>query len=671
MSKPKNRPKGIIQKTKGRADPPQRKVSLLRRYTLEFSICLFLIVAISAVFWQVRNHEFLNYDDKAYVTENSHVRAGLTLKGIIWAFTTTDADNWHPLTWLSHMLDYQLYGLNPAGHHLTSLLFHIVNTLLLFLVFKRMTGALWGSGFIAALFALHPLHVESVAWVAERKDVLSTFFWILTIWTYVRYTEQPRLNRYMLVLLSFALGLMAKPMLVTLPFVLLLVDYWPLGRLQFGPRSGRHRLNTSRSKGTSDQRSFALRLVLEKVPLFVLAAVSSFLTFFVQRSGGAVAPLELVPLENRVANALVSYVSYIGKMIWPHRLAVFYPYPDTFPIWHVAGAGLLLGAVSFLAILGARRRPYLMVGWLWYLGTLVPVIGLVQVGLQAMADRYTYVPFIGLFIMVAMGVPDILSGWRYRGIVMAISGGLLLAIFMAITWLQVQYWQNGVTLFEHALEVTPNNPLSQSSLGAALADQGKTQEAIAHYTEALRIKPYNAEVHNNLGAALIQQGKIQEAIIHYTEALRINPEYVEAHYNLGNALARQGNTQEAIVHYTEVLRIKPDDADAHNNLGNALSEQGKIEEAIAHYTEALRIVPHDVMVHNNLGNALARQGNIREAIVHYTEALWINPDFAEPHFSLGLVYLRMGDKSLALGEYKILKKINPDLASILYGKIFE
>ena len=347
MSRLETQRKVIIQRTKGRGDPPQRKVPSLGRYVLEFLICLFLVVSIVAVFWQVRTHEFLKYDDQIYVTDNPPVKAGLTLKGVIWAFSATHAGHWHPLTWLSHMLDCQLYGLKPAGHHLTSLLLHIVNTLLLFLVIKRMTGALWGSSFVAALFALHPLRVESVAWAAERKDVLNTFFWMLTMWAYVRYVERPGLNRYLLVLLWFVLGLLSKPMLVTLPFVLLLVDYWPLGRFQFGQPSGHHKSNTDQSKGTGDQRSFALRLVLEKAPFFALAAVSSSLTFFAARSEEAVTSLEFLPLETRVANALVSYVSYIGKMIWPYRLAVFYPYSETFPMWQVAGAGLLLGCCIF------------------------------------------------------------------------------------------------------------------------------------------------------------------------------------------------------------------------------------------------------------------------------------------------------------------------------------
>ncbi len=703
MSKSKSQRKVIIQGTKGRGDPAQREVPSLRRYVLEFLICLFLIVAILAVFWQVRSHEFLKYDDQIYVTDNPPVKAGLTLKGVIWAFSATHAGHWHPLTWLSHMLDCQLYGLKPAGHHLTSLVFHIASTLLLFLVLRQTTGALWRSGFVAALFALHPLRVESVVWAAERKDVLSTFFWMLTMWAYVRYAERPGLKRYLFILLWFVLGLLSKPMLVTLPFVLLLVDYWPLGRFQFGQPSGHPRSNTAKSKGAGDQRSFVLRLVLEKVPFLALAAVSSFLTFLAARGGGAVTSLEFLPLESRVANALVSYVSYIGKMIWPHHLAVFYPYPDALPLWQAAGAGLLLGCVSLLVILGARRRPYLMAGWLWYVGTLVPVIGLLQVGEQAMADRFTYVPLIGLFVMIAMGVPDILSGWRYRKIVMALSAGLVLSILMIVTWLQVGYWQNGVTLFEHSLEVTANNHISQFSLGIALNDQGKAQEAIAHYTEALRFRPDNLEAHynlgvvlgqqgkneeaiahltkalqikpdhanarNNLGVILAGQGKNQEAIGHYTEALRIDPNNAYAHNNLGLILAQQGRNQEAIVHYNEALRIEPDYAEVHNNLGIDLARQGKNQEAVGHFAQALRIKPDYAEAHNNLGLALAQQGKNQEAIGHFAQALRIKPDYAEARFSLGLAYWMVGNRSSALEEYKILERINPDLAKALSRQI--
>jgi tetratricopeptide (TPR) repeat protein len=704
MSKRKVKKKIITEKP-SQGKPLRTKGWSFHQYGLVLLLGLFLIILTFATFEQIRTCDFINFDDHVYITENRHVQSGLTLEGVTWAFTTTHAANWHPLTWLFHMLDCQLYGLNPSGHHLTNLVFHIANTLLLFLVLKRMTGGLWRSAFVAALFALHPLHVESVAWVAERKDVLSTFFWMLTVWTYIRYVERQKLNRYLLVLLFFTLGLLSKPMLVTLPFVLLLLDYWPLRRFQFGQSSGNSKSPTSKSINPSNQRSMVLRLVQEKAPFFILCAISSILTIFAQQKGGAVISLENYPIESRITNALVSYVSYIEKMIWPRYLAIFYPHQEILPIWKIAGSGLLLVGISVLVIRAVRKHPYLGVGWCWYLGTLIPMIGLVQVGEQAMADRYTYVPLIGLFIMIAWSIPDILAGWRFRKVVLFISTGLLLSLLMIVTNLQVKHWQNDITLFEHTLAATSNNFIihyniglvldrqgktqeaiahyaealrikpdfvrAHNNLGLVLAGQGKTQEAVAHYAEALRIKPDYAQAHNNLGVVLAGQGKTQEAVAHYAEALRIKPDYAEAHNNLGNALGRQGKTQEAVAHFAEALRIKPDYAEVHNNLGLVLVGQGKTQEAIAHFAEALRIKPDYAEAHNNLGITLAGQGKTQEAVAHFAEALRIKPDYARAHISLGLVYLMIGNKSSALGEYKILKKINPELANILYRKIFE
>ena len=671
MSKRKVQHKVVTQKGKEKGKPSQTQGWSFHNHGLKLLISLFLIVTTLVAFEEVRNHAFLNFDDDVYVTENRQVRSGLTLKSVIWASTRMHAGHWHPLTWLSHMLDCELYGLNPGGHHLTNLLFHIVNTLLLFLVLKRMTGRLWMSGFIAALFALHPLHVESVAWVAERKDVLSTFFWMLTMWAYVHYVERPRLNRYLLVLLCFTLGLSSKPMLVTLPFVLLLLDYWPLGRFQFGQLSGNSKLSTSKLISSSDQRSVALRLVWEKAPFFLLSGLSSILTIFAAQRAGAVASLEYHPFESRFANALVSYVSYIEKMIWPHHLAVFYPHPEAFPIWKVVGAGLLLGCLTVLAIRAARKRPYLVVGWLWYLGTLVPVIGLMQAGSQAMADRFTYVPLIGLFIMIVWGVQDILAGWRYRRVALSILAGVILLILMMVTRFQVKHWQNDVTLFTHTLDVTVNNALSRNNLGAALFRQGKYQEAIVHYTEALRIDPRNALARNGLGVALARQGRYQESVDHWKEVLRIKPDFADAHNNLGNTLVNLGKYQEAIAHYNEALRIKPDNANAHNNLGGALRRLGRHEEAIAHFTEALKIKSDYAEAHGNLGNIFTELGRVEEAIAQYNEALRIKSDFAEVRLSLGLAYLRVGNRDSAMKEYEILKRINPDLADALYSEIYK
>ena len=573
--------------------------------SLALIVILFLALATFTAFWQVRNHDFVNLDDDVYVTANRHVRAGLTREGVTWAFTSTHAGFWIPLTYLSFMLDSQLYGMNPGGGHFTNLLLHIANTLLLFLVLKRMTRALWHSAFVAALFALHPLHVESVAWVTERKDVLSTFFWMLTMGVYVRYTERPELSRYLLALLFFALGLMAKPMLVTLPFVLLLIDYWPLERLRFAQSGGKR---TQHCVSPGHRRSFTFPLIWEKVPFFALSSGASILTFLAHQHSGGMVSLELLPAKTRIANALVSYVSYIGKTIWPHHLAVFYPHPGMFPTWQIAGAGLLLVCISILVIRAAQTRPYLVVGWLWYIGTLLPVIGLLQVGLQSMADRFTYVPLIGLFLIIAYGIPDLMKRWRYRIIALMISAGVVLSAFMLSTWFQVRYWHNTITLLEHTLEITANNDLAHTNLASFLAQQGKFHDAIAHCSEALRINPVNARAHNNMGVALAGLWRLDGAIGHYAEALRIKPNFAEAYNNLGNALARQSKFYKAIGHYDQALRINPNYADAYNNLANALAGLGKFDEAIDHYAQALRINPDYAAAQYNLKAALRKLG---------------------------------------------------------------
>ena len=617
----------------------------------DFLVCMFLVITTLSVYWQVKNHAFVNYDDESYVTTNIYVLNGLTLKGVTWSLTAAHASNWHPITWLSHMTDSQLYGMNAGMHHLTNVLFHIINTLLLFLVFRRMTGDIWRSGFVAALFALHPVHVESVAWVSERKDVLSAFFWMLTMWSYARYVERSELNRYLLVLMFFMLGLMAKPMIVTLPFVLLLLDYWPFKRFQSG-QSG--------YGDNSQQRPTALGLIWEKMPFFILSAASSVATYLVQQSGGGVKYLDIFPFHARIGNAMVSYASYIGKMIWPHNLAVFYPYPEAIPLWQAAGAGLLLAIVTALVFRASGSKPYLAVGWLWYVGTLVPVIGLVQIGLQSMADRYTYMPLIGIFIIIAWGVPDLVPKWRYRKAGLAAITGATLSILMAVTWVQTGYWTNSIKLFEHALEVTANNYVAHHKLGEAMATQGKTAEAIRHYSEALRIKPDFVGTHLNIGVALVAKGKVNEAIDHFSEALRIKPDYADAHNNLGIALEEQGRTAEAVLHYIEALRLKPDYAEAHNNLGIALEEQGRTAVAIRHYLEALRIKPDFADAHLNLGVALIAGGKVDEAIDHFLEALRLNPRSAETHNNLGVALMVKGKIREASVFFREALRIKPD-----------
>jgi len=551
-------------------------------------ICLFLVLITLTCYWQIKNHDFINYDDDVYVTENHNVQNGLTFESLSWAFTTNHGSNWHPLTWVSHMLDIELFGEKAGRHHLVNVLFHTANSLLLFFIIRRMTGAVWQSAFIAALFALHPLHVESVAWVAERKDVLSTFFWMLTIWAYVRYVERPWAGRYLPVVGFFVLGLMSKPMLVTLPFVLLLLDYWPLGRFQFGQPGIR-------------------RLVFEKVPLFSLSLASCVATYIAQHSGGAVISLTAYSLGVRIANALVVYTAYVGKMIWPSNMAVLYPFQPAIPLWKIAVAFLLLLAISWAAVKNIKKRPFFAVGWLWYLGTLVPVIGLVQVGLQSMADRYTYVPLIGLFIIISWGASEITAQWRYRHEILgAVSAGIIL-VLTSVTWFQIQYWDNSISLFERAIRVTQNNYVAHNNLGNSLEKLGRSDEAIGYFTKALKINPGYSEAHSNMGISLLSKGRLHEAIHHFSKALGINPFYAGAHNNLGVALTKLGRTEEAIRHYAEALRLKTDNAAAHYNLGVTLINQGRTEEAIKHLSEAIRINPDFVKARSALKTALLIQ----------------------------------------------------------------
>jgi len=618
----------------------------------KFLLCMFLVLATLTVYWQVGNYEFVNLDDDQYIVENSHVQKGLTSESVTWAFTTNHMANWHPLTWLSHMLDFQLYGLNPKGHHLANVVFHLLNSLLLFLVLQRMTGGLWRSGLVAALFALHPLHVESVAWVAERKDVLSTLFWILTLWAYLGYVKRPGVKKYLLILVPFALGLMAKPMLVTLPFVMLLLDYWPLERIQLGQSFLGHTGQSHPSIIAKKPRTQVFRLLMEKTPFFALAAVSSVVTFIVQKSGGAVVALEVYPFNNRIANAMLAYVSYIIKMIWPQNLAIFYPHPgQSLPIWQAVAAGLLLLLISTVVMRAGRRYPYLPVGWFWYVGTLVPVIGLVQVGAQAMADRYTYVPLIGLFIMVAWGVPDLVGSWRYAKPALTVAAASLVVALMVCTSFQVKHWENSLSLFEHALRVTSNNSQIHNNLANVLTQKGMLQEAITHYTKALEISPNYADAHTNLGVALAKQGRLEDAIKHYSAALRIKPKSPETHNNLGVALYSQGDVLGAIENYMTAVQLKPDYAEAHNNLGNGLAQQGRLAEAKVHYAKALTIRADYPEAHNNLGVALARQGKFHEAINHFTEALRLKDDYAQAraNLKLALEEVRRADHAAKTG----------------------
>lgn len=497
-----------------------------------FGICLALIVVVFALYIQVGNHAFLNYDDNEYVTGNPNVSGGITVKSITWAFTSFEASNWHPLTWLSHMVDAELYGMDPRGHHLSNVAIHAISAVLLFLFLLRITGLQWHSSCVAVFFAIHPLHVESVAWVAERKDVLSAFFWFLTLFLYCSYTAERKRAFYLLALVSFVLGLMAKPMLVTLPLVMLLLDYWPLNRYRT-----KEWLDET---GQLPDRSAPLKvLVLEKIPFFACTLASSIITIFAQHSDGAIKSLGAIPFPLRVENSLIAYVTYIGKIIWPDDLAILYPIPSSYPFWQVICSLLVLLLISVATIRARRGFPYLAVGWLWFLVTLIPVIGLIQVGVQSMADRYTYIPSIGLFIMAVWGIPDLLAGFTYRRAILTLLAGTVISAKTAVTWQQIGYWRDNFSLYEQALEVTTGNYVIHNNLGIAHANNWNLDAAIREFREALRINPNYSEAHYNLGITLAMRGDLDTAIWELREALRIHPGDTKAKYNLGVALGQK------------------------------------------------------------------------------------------------------------------------------------
>jgi tetratricopeptide (TPR) repeat protein len=568
---------------------------------------------------------------------------------------------WHPLTSLTHLLDYQLFGLNPTWHHLTSLLFHIASTLLLFDILKRMTTAVWPSLFVAAAFAMHPLNVESVAWVSERKNVLSTFFWMLTIVAYIRYTDRSSLGRFLLVVLVFALATMTKPIVVTLPFVLLLLDYWPLGRLQLKRLSDEQDLEQTESEQVDGRWLPLWRLLVEKIPLFVLVTALSAVTFITQQRGGTMSGWHNVPLKYRLANALVSYVVYISKMVWPSRLAVFYSHPiNKLPIWQVVASTLVLLAVSVAVLWFARSRKYLTVGWLWYLGILVPVIGLVQVGSQAMADRYTYLPFIGLFIMIAWGLYELLANWRYRRIALGASALAVLLALAICTRLQLRHWRNNSTLFERAINVTDDNFVMNNNYANVLENMGQAEKAIEHFYKALRIRPNSPEIYNNLGNALRKLDRFEEAVMCYRRALKLKAYFPEARYNLAAELTRQGKTDEAIAEYRQALQLRPDNVETLSGLGFALAKKGRFDEAIGYYQKALELEPDHIIARGRLGLALAGVKKFDEAIEQFQIVLEAAPEDLEMHCNVGILLAAQGKTDEAIKAYRRALQINPE-----------
>jgi len=610
---------------------------------INLMISLFLILLIVMIYGQVGSFDFVNWDDGLYVTENVYVQNGISKEGFIWAFTTSHAGNWHPITWLSHMLDCELYGLNPAGHHYTNIAFHIANTLFLFFILFRITGALWKSAFVAALFAIHPLHVESVAWVSERKDVLSTFFGLLMIGAYYRYIKAPDFKNYLLVILFLSLGLMSKPMLVSFPFVLLLLDFWPLKRIQF---KNNYDLQSERSSCYASKGIF--QLIVEKIPLFILAVIFCILTFIIQRSGGVMVPLEALPLKTRIANALISYVSYVLKAIWPHKLAYYYPYSmGTFSVWQICGATLLITSVILGAIYLSRQYPYVLVGLFWYFGTLVPVIGLVQVSSQAMADRYTYIPLIGLFIVIVWGVPDILKKGQYRKIFLCVSAIIILSALTTRAFFQTSHWKNSIALFENAVKTNEKNNHALNNLITALTNNGRYDEAFLYLNRALKMNPQKKDLRMNLANILFLMGKPDEAISQYREILQTDTKNADVHYNLAYVLSTRENLDEAVLLYKETLKIDPKYSKAHYNLGNIYLDQGKITEAFMHYAEVIKLKPDYVQAYNKLGLIMFKQGKFNKAKVFFSKAIQIDPNYSEAHKNLEIVIQTLSSRGMS------------------------
>jgi protein O-mannosyl-transferase len=654
----------------------------LTRSQLRTVIGLALVLGTFILYWPVTHNGFTNFDDDGYITGNPHVNSGLSWSNIRWAFEHIHAGYWIPLTWISHMLDCQFFGLNAGGHHLMSVLFHIANTLLLFWWLTELTGATWRSAFVAALFAWHPLHVESVAWACERKDVLSAFFWMLALIAYTRYAEKSTVHSpqsrvyYGLSLFLFACGLMSKPMVVTLPFVLLLLDFWPFGRFAV--------------PGSASSIQNGARLVLEKIPFFILAAAGSAIVFFSQKVGGAVSA---DTFSSRLANVLWAYVRYLSKNFWPVDLAVVYPFQNQWVVALAVVAALLLAVCSGAFILMARRRPYLFTGWFWFLGTLVPAIGIVQVGSQSMADRFTYVPGIGLFILVAWSVNDLLASTSHKRKIAALLGAAALAGCLALTSIQITYWRSSITLFRHALAVTRDNYVAGACLGQALNEAGQTDEALVVCREAVRLNPdyppgqfflgtvlwkigepaeafghllaaaesapRNPIIQNHFGKFLLDRNLPDQAARRLAQAVALEPDNADYRYDYGTVLLGNSNPDEAIAQFSEALRLKPDSAGAHKNLAVAFTRRGKMAEAIAHFSKVAEAQPASPEAHFNLGLALLNTHQPAAAAIQFAEELRLKPE-TKAHYRLAQALQQQDRPAEAVRHYREALRLTPD-----------
>ena len=654
-------------------------MSAFQNRRLDIIVLVALAVVIAALYWQVIDHSFIQFDDPDYVSENFIVQKGLSWEGLLWAFTTYTLANWHPLTWLSYMLDIQMFGMKPGLLHLVNVFFHILNTCLLFWVLRQMTGALWRSAAVAALFALHPLHVESVAWVAERKDVLSTLFWLLAMGAYVRYARKPGIAGYLPVLLFFALGLMSKPMLVTLPLVLLLMDYWPLGRLdrkaEATPSPAKPPDSTGRkirkrerqrreapATPATSRRGAAwdriLPVLYDKMPLLMLSAASSLITLVAQQKGGAMVPLAQYTVADRISNAVVSYAAYLWKTVWPMELALFYPMEiRTVPM--VAASGLFLVAVTVVVVRWARAYPYLLFGWFWYLVTMLPVIGIIKVGGAAMADRYTYVSLIGPFIALAWGAYDLSRALRIPKAALAAVSALVIGACMILSYIQIGFWKDGLTLFSRSLGVTRPNYVMLNSIGAEYIQQKKYAEALRYLHSALELFPHGHEANLNMGVALYYTGDYAGAIERCTRAVRANPDFLTAQEWLGKAYLAAGNMEGATTAFRRAIRPGRDNSPSYAGLGEALIYQNRLDEALRYTRLAIEAQPQNEKLYNNAGFILVRQGKADDAIVEFRTALKLNPDYARAHSNLGGALMQKNRIDEAVEHFETAVKLDP------------
>ena len=623
-------------------------------------VCAFIILSIAAVYWQVSNHEFIAFDDGLYVTENVHIKKGFTAESIKWAFSFNNEEGfyWHPLVWGSHIIDYHLFGLNSAAHHLVNVLFHIINAIMLFVMLRLMTGSLWRSAFVASLFALHPVNVDTVAWVAERKNLLSTFFWLLTMISYLYYTKKMVISRYLLMVTVFALGLMVKPMLVTLPCVLLLMDYWPLRRIALSVKAD---VSPGMPTPIAIQNLPSSRVLWEKVPMLALSVIVIFIASASLDSANFIITTAQIPMSLRLENIAVTFPAYIGKMLFPFNLAIYYPFPSFIPTLHVFAGSMILTAITIFAISTRKKYPYVITGWLWFLGTLMPVSGLIQGGLwPEMADRWAYIPFVGLFIIVAWGAADLCEKWPTFKIWTVSAAAVVLITLFAITWHQLGYWQNNITLFKHAAAVTSDNHVAHSNLALSYNRKKDYNNALRHAAESLRIMP-NPKAYMNMGNALEKQGKLEESLQSYYAAIRLKPNDMEAYGIVSYVLRNMGNYDKAVEVLNKAIRIRPDFAPTYNYMGIALAEQGKTDEAMKSFAMALEKKPDYDDPHINIGNVLYKQDDLDEAIAEYGIAIQLNPDNAKGHNNMGTALIRKGSFDKAAWHLNQALKLQPDM----------